>query len=277
MRRTLRGFIGHPRHLYSTQREAGFRQGLSPHGQPPSCFYERPSVTYRQRGHMLAVQEGLQRWVQSLPKPVGIFACHDVWGLQVVEACRLAELRVPEDVAIIGVDNDDLLCELARPSLSSVAVPAERIGYEAAALLERLLRRAKPPRQPILIPSSGIVARQSSDVLALRDSDVAAAVRFIRDHAHQPLCVADVLREVPVGRRSLERRFRAALNRGLWEEIRRVHMDRAKQLLATTVQPVAEVADKAGFSDVQQLSRVFRQETGLTPSAYRRQFHNAPG
>ncbi|MBI3463024.1 MAG: substrate-binding domain-containing protein, partial [Planctomycetes bacterium] len=257
-------------------REAGFRQDLAAQGHAPSCYYERATVTYRHRGRLLALQAGLQRWVQSLPKPVGIFACHDIWGLQAVEACRLAELRVPEDVAIIGVDNDDLLCELARPSLSSIAVPTLRIGHEAAALLDRLLRGSRPPRQPILIPSSGIVARQSSDVLALRQPDVAAAVRYIRDHAHRPICVADVLREVAVGRRSLERQFRAVLNRGIWGEIRRVHLDRARELLATTAQSIAEVATQAGFTDLQQLSRVFRQETGLTPSAYRRRFHEAP-
>src|SRR4029453_10165803 len=107
----------------------------------------------------------LSRWLKELPKPVGIFAGHDVWALQVVEACRLGGLRVPEDVAVVGVDNDDLICELARPSLSSVVVPAERVGYEAAALLERLLAGARPPRGPVLIPPPGVVSRQSSDVL----------------------------------------------------------------------------------------------------------------
>ncbi len=270
-------FVGHPRHLYATQREEGFRQGLAAAGSNLACYYERRDRSYRRRGQLLALDVDLQRWLRTLPTPVGIFACHDVWGLQVVEACRLAELRVPEDVAIVGVDNDDLLCELARPSLSSVAVPAERIGSEAAGLLNRLLAGAKPPRQPLLIPPLGVVARQSSDVLALRDPDVAAAVRFIRDHGHLDVTVADVLREVPVGRRSLERRFRALLERGVWEEIRRIHLERARELLATTALSMTEVAEQAGFTDQQQLSRVFRQETGLTPTAYRRQFRGPSG
>ena len=270
-------FVGHPHHFYSTEREAGFRQVLAPGGHSLASYYERPARSFRHRGRLLVLNEGLQRWLQALPKPVGVFACHDVFALQVVEACRLTGLRVPDEVAIIGVDNDDLLCELARPSLSSVVVPAERIGYEAAALLERLLAGAKPPRAPVLIPPPGVMARQSSDVLAIDDPDVAAALRHLRDHAHGPLRVAHVLRAVPISRRALERRFRALLGRGLAEEIRRVRVERAKHLLAATELGMAEVTERAGFASQPQLSRVFRRETGLTPTAFRRQVRNPAG
>ncbi len=270
------GFVGHPHHVYSTEREAGFRQALLAESHSLACYHERPARSYRQRGRLLVLNPGLQRWLRGLPKPVGVFACHDVWGLQVVEACRVTGLRVPDDVAVLGVDNDDLLCELARPSLSSIVVPAERIGFEAAAVLERLLAGAKPPRKPRLIAPAGVVTRQSSDVLAGGDPDVTEAVRFIRAHGHLPLSVEDVLREVPVSRRSLERRFRALLERGLGEEIRLVHLDRAKDLLATTALSIAEVAEQAGFASVHYLSRVFRRETGLTPTAYRRQVRSPP-
>lgn len=269
-------FVGHPHHFYSAERETGFRQALAPGGHSLAIYHERPARSYRRRGRLLVLNEGLQRWLQALPKPVGVFACHDVFALQVVEACRLTGLRVPDEVAIIGVDNDDLLCELARPSLSSVVVPAERIGYEAAALLERLLRRARPPRKPRLIPPGGVVTRQSSDLIAGGDASVTAAVRFIRDHAHSPISVDDVLRAVPASRRSLERRFRALLERGLGEEIRRAHLERAKDLLASTVLTVAEVAEQSGFASVHYLSRLFRREAGLTPTAYRRQVCGRP-
>ncbi len=266
------GFVGHSRHVYSVEREEGLREVLGNGDHTLSCFYERTTWSYRRRGHLLALDGAFQRWLRSLPKPVGVFACHDVWGFQATEACRLADLRIPDDVAILGVDNDDLLCELARPSLSSVAIPAERIGYEAAALLDRLLAGARRPAEPLLIPSLGIVTRQSSDVLALEDVDVAAAVRFIREHAHEPFRVEDVLQEVPVSRRALERRFRKALNRRIGEEIRRVHIERAKELLAGTDLLMSDVAEQAGFSDSRHLSVVFRQETGFTPTAYRRRF-----
>jgi LacI family transcriptional regulator len=268
------GFVGHPRHQYSTEREAGFREALGPAGGPVACYYEWPARSYQQRGRLLALDARLLRWLRELPKPAAVFACHDVWALQVIEACRLGGLRVPEDVAVLGVDNDDLICELARPSLSSVVVPAERVGYEAAALLERLLAGAAPPRDPVLIPPPGVVARQSSDALAITDPDVAAALRHLRGHAAGPLRVADILRAVPVSRRALERRFRAALGRGLAEEIRRVRVERAKDLLVATDLTMAEVAEQAGFASQQQLSRVFLRETGATPTAFRRQVRN---
>jgi len=184
---------------------------------------------------------------------------------------------VPEDVAVVGVDNDDLLCELARPSLSSVIVPAERVGYEAAALLDRLLAGNKPPRDPLLIPPPGVVSRKSSDVLAIDDPVVAQAVRFLRDSAHLPLRVSDVLRAVPVSRRALERRFQAVLGRGLAKEIRRLHVNQAKQLLANSELPMQTIAERCGFSSQYHFSRTFRKAVGTTPTAYRAEIrHLAP-
>jgi LacI family transcriptional regulator len=271
------GFIGHPRHAYSSEREAGFREMLAGAEQSLSCFYERSTRSYRSRSRLLALDVRFQRWLRSLPKPTGIFACHDVWGFQAAEACRLIGIRVPDDVAIIGVDNDDLLCELARPSLSSVAIPAERIGQEAASLLDHLLVGAKRPKEPVLIPPLGVVTRQSSDVLALDDPEIVAAVRFIQQHAHLPIRVGDVLRQVSVSRRALERRFFQSMNRSVAEEIRRAHVSRAKELIAGTDLMLGEVARQSGFTDARQLSVVFRQHMAQTPSDYRRQFRGQRG
>jgi LacI family transcriptional regulator len=198
-------------------------------------------------------------------------------GVQVAEACRQVGLRVPEDVALLGVDDDELDCELTRPRLSSVIVPAERIGYEAAALLDRLLAGERPPAEPILLPPTGVATRRSTEMLALADREVVAAVRFIREHAHLPLRVRDVLREVAVGRRTIERRCHKALGWGLGEEIRRVHLERARRLLARTELPMKAVAQQAGFSDFRHLAVVFRQELGLSPTAYRRQMRGPAG
>lgn len=212
----------------------------------------------------------LRRWLSALPKPVGLFAGNDLCGSQLSEACHEAGLRIPEDVALVGVDNDDLFCELTRPSLSSVAIPAERIGYEAASLLDRRLEGVKPPRKPLLFPPLGVVARQSSDLVASDEPEVTAALRFIRNHSHTPISVSDVLREIAVSRSGLERQFRQVLRRGVGDEIRRAHLERAKSLLAGTDLSVAVVAKQSGYSGIKHLCTVFRQATGLTPTAYRR-------
>jgi LacI family transcriptional regulator len=269
------GFVGYLDHAFSVGREAGFRATLEATGCRVASYHESDRAKRDPTG-LWEWNDGLRRWLTGLPRPVGILASHDPQGVELSEVCRHSGLRVPEEVALVGVDNDDLLCELARPSLTSVALPAERIGFEAARLLDRLLTRPHPRPRPsgsvLLLPPQGVVTRVSSDVLAVDDAEVAAALRFIRQHAHESIQVKDVLDEVPVSRRTLERRVRAALGRGVWEEIRRAHLERGKSLLAETEMSMSEVARHAGFSDQRQLSVVFRQETGLTPTAYRRQY-----
>ena len=264
------GFIGHRHHHYSIQRERGFRAAIERTGHALACYHELRDRPFSPTGYLWALDRAVQCWVVGLPKPVGIFAPNDIWGVQLAEVCRQVALRDPEDVALIGVDNDDLLCNLSRPALSSIALPAERIGYEAATLLDRLLAGAKAPRRSRLLPPVGVVARRSTDALICDDPDVTVAVRFIREHCHRPLRVADVLAAVPVSRRGLERRFRAVLQRSLGEEIRRAHLERSRELLARTELPLSEVARCSGFSSGAHLSIVFRQQMGLTPRDFRR-------
>jgi LacI family transcriptional regulator len=268
------GFVGSPDCLFSTERGAAFCQAVRAAGHPVACYEARLHLAYDPLGQQWDLDPALRRWLRALPRPVGVFVPNDHWGVQVAEACRRAELRVPEDVALLGVGDDDLHCELTRPPLSSIILPGEQIGYEAVALLERLLAGEKPPREPLLLPPIGVATRRSSEVLALGDQDVVAAVRFIREHAHLPLRVADVLEQVPVGRRTLERRCRLALGWGLGEEIRRGHLVRARRLLAETDLPMKVLAKQAGFSGCCHMAAVFRQELGLTPTAYRRQLRD---
>jgi LacI family transcriptional regulator len=271
------GFLGHAWHEYSVLREAGFCEVIRAAGHSVTCHHERSGMNYPPRGRLWRLGSRVQKWLASLPKPIGIFVPSDEWSMELSEACREMRLRVPDQLAILGTDNDDLLCNMARPTLSSVAFPAERVGYEAAKLLDRLLHNEEDAPHEVLLPPGGVAARQSTDVLAIDDADVAAAVRFIRQRADTPLRVDDVVEHVAVARRSLDRKFQQSLQRGVGEEIRRAHVDRARMLLTGTEMSVAAVAERSGFSDLRQLSTVFHQWTGMTPTAYRRHVRGETG
>jgi LacI family transcriptional regulator len=224
--------------------------------------FEPPS---RQSDRQVAA---IEAWLIRLPRPVGVFACYDIRGQQVLDACRNAGLAVPDEVAVLGVDNDELLCELASPHLSSVIPDTHRTGYEAAALLARMMKGERLALEVRIAPI-GVHRRQSTDVLATDDPQVVHAVQFIREHACEPINVNDVLRAVPLSRKVLETRFKTILNHTLHDEIIRVRIDRAKQLLANTDLALADIASRTGFEHAEYLSVAFKRETGLTPAVYR--------
>ena len=204
-----------------------------------------------------------------------MLASNDRRALQLLAVCRKLDIPVPGAVAVLGVDNDEVFCELANPPLSSIALSTQRIGYEAARTLDQLMRGQKPKEDPLLIPPAGVVPRQSSQRAAIVDPDVAAAVRYIALHVRDDLQVADVLREVPLSRRALDHRFLKVLGHTPAQEIRRAQVEMAKQVLAETDEPMIRVAAMAGFSNSKQLGASFHHATGTTPTAYRREhrFH----
>ena len=213
--------------------------------------------------------DDLANWIRDLPKPVGVMACYDLRGQQVLDACRRIGLAVPDEVAVIGVDNDDLLCELSDPPLSSVTPNTHRTGYEAARLLDEMMSGKKVEGEAHLIPPLGIATRQSTDVLAIHDRNVARAIHFIRQHACDGINVRDVLKAVPHSRRLLEGNFKKLIGRTPHEEILRVKLNRVKQLLMDTDLSLEEIAARAGFPHVEYLSVVFRREVGMPPSKFR--------
>jgi LacI family transcriptional regulator len=263
------GFCGFLGHDWARRRREGFTAALQESGCSADIL-ELPWETTRKHSWEQQQQE-IAAWLARLPKPVGVLAANDMRGQHVLDACRRHGLAVPEEVAVIGVDNDELLCQLCDPPLSSVAPNPERIGYDAAALLDRLMQGEKPTEREWLIPPLGVVTRQSSDVLAIDDPLVSAAVRLIRERACARLSVDDVLKAVPLSRSVLERRFRKYLQRSPQEEIRWVQLKRVKQLLAETDLALANIADLAGYDHAEYLSVVFKRETGQTPGEYRRQ------
>lgn len=255
---------------WSHGRLVGFERALARDGYEPARLVP-PSGTQRTTGAWPLPHYGEEvlDWLRPLPRPLAMFACNDLRGRAVAELCRSNGLRVPEDVAILGVDNDDLECELSHPPLSSVAVAWRRLGFEGARLLDRLLNGEPVASEPLRLAPESVVVRPSTDTSAIRDPDVAAAARFIRQNAHRPIGVADLLRVVPAARRSLEKRFRAALGRSPLEEIRRVRIERAKQLLSQTDAPMPHVATESGFASAAWFSRAFHDLAGETPTQYR--------
>jgi LacI family transcriptional regulator len=216
-----------------------------------------------------AQQRALVRWVRSLPRPAGVMACTDQLGFWLLDACMRAGVAVPEEVAVVGVENDEALCAMSRPPLSSVALPTERIGYEAARVLDRLMQGRAVPKHRIAIEPLGVVARQSSDVVAVGDPRLAAALRHIRERACGGIGVDDVLRAAPMSRSSLERGLRKFLGRSPHDELRRVRLEGAKRLLAETDLKLSAVAQRSGFRHVQRLCEQFRSAFGETAGRYR--------
>ncbi len=209
-------------------------------------------------------------WLLSLPKPVGILAVNDDCGLQVLDACRRAGLSVPDEVAVIGCENDEYACGLSIPPLTSIHLNSERAGYEAAVLLDRLMAGKSLPKRLAEIEPLGVVARCSTDVLATDDIEVVRAIRFIRSNACCPISVMDVVDHVKIPRTTLQLRVKKVTGSTIHEEIRRVQINRAKELLSSTNMPIKRVARESGYANVQYFTRVFHQSTGQTPAEFKR-------
>jgi LacI family transcriptional regulator len=216
--------------------------------------------------------EAIAAWLLTLPKPIGVFACYDARGQQVLDACRRAGVAVPEEVAVLGVDNDELLCALSPPPLSSIMPNPKRTGWTAASLLHQKMRGESVPPDIVYIEPLGLAARQSTDTLAVDDPQIARALRFIREHACDGIGVGEVLQACPMGRRSLEHRMKKIINRSPHEEIFRVRINLAKDLLAGTKLKISEIADRCGFANVEYLSGAFRRATMMSPSGYRKAY-----
>ena len=216
------------------------------------------------------VPAAIFEWLRGLPKPCGIFTCTDLWGRAVARYVRAAGFSVPEEVALVGADNDELECELISPPLSSVIIPWQELGRKAAHIVHRALAgRAIKGLRSCSAPLD-VVARRSSNIFAVGDPLVAKAVHWIRDNATRRMTVSTVATAVGGGRKRLERRFRAALDRTVHDEIRRAHVDVAKGLLERTTESLAEIAKRSGFTNAALLSVAFQREMGMTPGLYRR-------
>lgn len=259
-------YFGDAQFLWSRERGREFRRRLAEDGRACAEFAVRARGV---RPGSDAEIRAMADWLADQPRPLGVFACYDSRARHVLEACQLRGWAVPDEIAVLGVDNDEVLCELSTPPLSSVQPNARRTGFEAAELLSRMMRGERPGRLTRRVEPVRVVERQSTDAVAVADSKVAAAVRYIREHVGDGIDVGDVLRAVPMSRTLLERKFQAALGRSPHREILQQRIARARYLLAESDVAIAAVAELAGFGDASYLSVVFRRETGESPRAYR--------
>jgi len=261
-------YCGYPRtpiNGWSEEREHAFvarlkRRGLACH------VFRGPRASGR---GWAAVQQALGQWLAGLPKPLGVMAANDDRARRVLEACRAQSLRAPEQVAVIGVDNDELLCQLSSPLLTSIEQGARRIGYEAAVLLERIMDGRKPRRLRIVIDPEGVVTRRSTDILAIQDPVAAKAMAVIWEQAGQGIKVKDVAAAVPCSRAKLETRFKAALGYSVHAAIGNVRLERARRLVVDTSLSLKQIAAHTGFRSVQHMTTAFGRAFGRPPARYR--------
>lgn len=252
---------------WSEKRKAGFIAALGMDAANVPVFKE--SLPWWEQ---LENSEHLNDWLLQLEYPVGVFACNDTAGLKLTDLCRKLGVEVPEAVAILGVDNEDVLCEMAAPTLSSIALDCETVGYRAASVLDRLLNRSDPspiPALPIQVQPRQVVIRESTHVYTCEDPLVERAVRYIRTHASEPIKVPDILSQVAASRRNLEKRFRFQIGHTLHAEIIKARLEYSKVLLRNSNDTVATIAEESGFQTLQRFYAVFKKAEGTTPARYR--------
>jgi LacI family transcriptional regulator len=281
------GFYGLPPSaitVWSEVRSSAFVGRINAAGR--SCT---PLIARHEATQWTLLQAELGAWLAALPKPVGVMACDDVRARHVLEVCRALSLRVPHDVAVIGVDDDEFVCELSDPPLSSVAQAARRVGYEAARLLDELLEQrrtrsgaawlaATPTR--LVVPPVSVVARRSTDTMAVGDPVIANAIRSIRERATRGLTIAELVTESRLSRWQLEERFRRAVGRSIHDDILRVRLEEARRLVTTTTLPMKSITPRAGLRSVAYMTTLFRRHFGMPPAAMRAasrgRAHSAP-
>ena len=262
-------FCGYDFINWSHARGNAFSKVLAENGFQ-THYYVQPKSPSKRRWEN--EQYIMAKWLQSLPKPVGVMASNDDRAQQVIEACKIENLHVPEQVSVLGVDDDEFVCDLTGPPLSSVFLNNEKAGFEASRLLQKMMGDKDFPKQEIIVTPTHIVTRQSTDILAIDDPHVAMAIRYIRQHSKELIQVSDVVNVVSLGRRTLEQRFNKIIGRSIFNEITRCRINKISQALIESNKSISEVALDFGYPDEAHISRYFKRTQGVTPLEYRKQY-----
>ena len=255
---------------WAEMRLTGFTKALEKRGFSCSVFRVGSTMKAPYLLRTPRMIDGFYAWLAGLPKPCALLAGTDVYGKCVLDTCYSCGIAVPEEIAVLGVDNDEWFCYMQSPQLSSICQDGNQIGYEAARLLYRRLRGEKRPTTPLLLPPAFIQTRQSTDIIAVHDPDMALALRFIREHLDEAPTVDQVTEAVGLSRRTLERHFFRQFGRTVKSEIMRLRVERSKLLLRSTTLPVASIAKMLTFASLEHFIKTFRAREGISPSEYRK-------
>ena len=261
------GFLGNL-FPYSEQRRAGFFEIIEEEGYSVNCFVEEEPIGKGYFEDVWEPREDLLRWLEALPKPTAVFAAHDPLGRILCEACRELGVRVPDDLAVVGANDDPLICDLSFPSLSSVRIPWDRIGIAVGEAINRLLE-GQSGLQAISIAPGGVQVRQSSDTFQVDDPLLRRAYVWLNQHHREPIGIADLCSSLRISRRTLERKFGEFFRKTPYQALSEMRVETARRLLVETNEPMPLVAELAGFGDAERLSVVFRRVTGRRPSDFR--------
>lgn len=253
-------------HYWSRVRQEGFCNRLAEMQIQPHIYPLRKK-SMKDRNWDLNC---LEKWLSGLPKPIGVMACNDDRAFDVLQACQKGRLKVPDEIAVLGIDNDEMVCNLVSPPLSSIDLNFEKAGYEAAKLLHKMIQKKQKRDDIIMLKPTGIITRQSTDVFAIEDPEVVKAVRFIKQNAKRNIQVKDVVESVSISLRSLQQRFRNIIGRSIHDEIRYTRINQVAELLLKTNLTIQQIAQELDYHDIIHIARAFRKEKGMSPSEFRK-------
>lgn len=253
--------------VWSRERRLFFKQFINEVGFETHIYLPPKSI---KKNNWENEQNHVLEWVKTLPKPVGIFACNDDRAQHILEVCKMLNLKVPEDVSIIGVDNDPMVCDIGDPPLTSIALNTESAGFQAAQLLDQMIYKKKISVRQIMVTPSHIVQRQSTDILAVDDEDVASALLYIKNNAKNKIRISDVVKTTNISRQALEKRFRKTIHRSIYNVIQQIRIEMIAKLLIETELPISQITSLFDFTDVQHISRFFKMAKGVSLRQYRK-------
>lgn len=262
-------FYGFRNIVWSRERAEGFKERVKEAGYDVH-LYERTDSRATDLWHYKP--STLTRWLKSLPKPVALMSCDDNLGNHITEASRQIKIKIPDDIAVLGVDNDEMLCDLSDPPLSSIGLDTEKCGYEAARLMHKMIEQGPGKFEDIVVQPTQVVSRMSTDIFASSDKYIVDALKYIHENLDKNLKVNQVLKEVPMSRRSLEKRFVMTTGYPVYEYIYNKRIEKFTQKLLETDMTIFEIALDLGLSDSKNIARQFKQLKGLTPVAYRKKY-----